>query len=215
MTVAPEAERWVAKSTAPRLESWRWKTAAVALAMSMVAAGCSSGTTGASSIVTVNRSTTTVTTVAAVGSGATSTTAGPTKTIMQLAQLEGSLTSMLKLLPDVGLVDVLNGPGPFSLIAPSDTAFAKLDKAMQDRLTKNPRLWRDVLRYGVVPKRITTADITRGQITTLEGSVLNLKATGGKFPTVNGVAIIKGARGTNGIVLVVDTVLIPPDLPAS
>ena len=122
---------------------------------------------------------------------------------------------MLKLLPDVGLVDVLNGPGPFSVIAPSDLAFSKLDKAMQDRLTKNPRLWRDVLRYGVVPKRLTTSDVTRGQVTTLEGSVLNLKATGGKFPTVNGVAIIKGARGTNGNLFVVDTVLIPPDLPAS
>jgi uncharacterized surface protein with fasciclin (FAS1) repeats len=75
----------------------------------------------------------------------------------------------------------------------------------------NPDTLKAVLRYHLVAKRIFTKDVAAGTVTTLEGSSLMLKATS-QLPTVNGLTVIKGARATNGIVLVVGTVLLPPDL---
>ena len=70
---------------------------------------------------------------------------------------------------------------------------------------------RHYLRYHLVPKRISTKDVATGIVTTMEGSPLTLKASSG-LPTVNDLTVIKGARATNGTVLVVGTVLLPPDL---
>ena len=141
---------------------------------------------------------------------ATTTTVLPTKSILQLAGGSSSLTTLVRLLQTAGLTDTLNGSGTFSLLAPTDDAFARLGTATLDKLTNDTALLKDVLRYHIVPKPISTKDVTAGTVATLEGSTLTLKA-GGKLPTVNGLVIVKAARATNGSILVVDTVLIPPD----
>lgn len=168
----------------------------------LVACGSSAKTAGQSS----TSASSGPTTVAA----AATTTVAPTKTILQLATAEGSLTTFLKLLTTAGLTDSIDGAGPYSVLAPTDAAFAKLDPASLDKLTKNVDLLKDVLKYHIVLKRISTKDVTAGKVTTLEGSVLALKA-GGRFPTVNGLTISKGGRATNGSIFVIDTVLVPPD----
>ena len=108
------------------------------------------------------------------------------------------------------LIAELSGGGPFSLLAPSDAAFAKLDPATLDKLERQPDLLRDVLRYHVVAKKISAKDVSAGKVSTLEGSTVTLKAAGA-FPTVNGANVTRGAKATNGTILVIDTVLIPPD----
>lgn len=168
----------------------------------LVACGSSAKTGGQSSTSASSGPSTTA--------GATTTTVAPTKTILQLATAEGSLTTFLKLLTTAGLTDSIDGAGPYSVLAPTDAAFAKLDPASLDKLTKNVDLLKDVLKYHIVLKRISTKDVTAGKVTTLEGSVVTLKA-GGRFPTVNGFTVSKGGRATNGSILVIDTVLVPPD----
>ena len=168
----------------------------------LVACGSSAKTAGRSSTSASGGPTTTA--------GAATTTVAPTKTIVQLATAQGSLSMFLKLLTTAGLTDSVDGAGPYSVLAPTDAAFAKLDPASLDKLTKNVDLLKDVLKYHIVLKRISTKDVTAGKITTLEGSVLTLKA-GGRFPTVNGLTISKGGRATNGSIFVIDTVLVPPD----
>lgn len=145
-----------------------------------------------------------------ISQSSTSTTAVPTKRILELAQSEGTLTTLLRLLKTAGLGAELSGGGPFSLLAPSDAAFAKLDPATLDKLERQPDLLRDVLRYHVVAKKISAKDVSAGKVSTLEGSTVTLKAAGA-FPTVNGANVTRGAKATNGTILVIDTVLIPPD----
>ena len=153
------------------------------------------------------------TTVPAAGASSASTTVpAPTKTILQLADGTGKLSTMLHLLDVAGLTASLSGAGPFSLLAASDAAFAKIDAASLTKLTADRALLTKVLQFSIVEKKIGTSDVSAGSIATVEGSPLALKATGGRYPSVNSVTNVAGARATNGSIFVVDTVLIPPDV---
>jgi transforming growth factor-beta-induced protein len=181
--------------------------AVVTGALAVVVSAC--GGSGGSTASTASASTTTV---AKAAVATTSTVPAPTKTLLQLAKGEGSLTTLVHLLEVAGLTSTLEGAGPFSLLAPTDAAFAKMDAATLDKLTKDPALLKKVLQFGVVGKKIGKTDITKGSVPTVEGSPLTLKATSGRYPTVNGFTITKGARATNGSIFVIDTVLVPPDV---
>lgn len=142
---------------------------------------------------------------------ATSTTAAPTKTILELATTDGSFTTLLHLLDVAGLTATLQGAGPFTLMAPTDAAFAKMDPTTLQRFTDNPDVLKSLLEYHLVASRITPKDVTAGSILSVEGSSLALQASSG-LPSVNGLAVTKGARATNGLILVLESVLIPVDL---
>ena len=191
----------------------------VAIAVSLAAScGGSSGSAAPATTKADGAATTAVRSSAAssVASGSTvkpstSTTAAPTKSILELAHSEGSLSTLLRLLDTAGLTSLLNGSGPFSLLAPTDAAFAAMDKATFDKISADTLLLKSVLQYHVVPKRISTKDIKAGSVTTVEGSTVSLKATG-QLPTVNGLTISRAARATNGTILVIESVLLPPDV---
>ena len=171
------------------------------LAMTVVACGGSSDSTA-----TTAASTTTV------ASSTTSTTLPPpTKSILELARAEGSLTTLLRLLDQAGLTATLDGAGPFTLVAPSDAAFAKMDPTTLEKISQNPDVLKSLLQYHMVPERITTKDVAAGSVKTMEGSTLALQATN-RLPTVNGLTVTKGARATNGTILVIESVLLPVDL---
>jgi uncharacterized surface protein with fasciclin (FAS1) repeats len=171
------------------------------LALTVVACGGSSAST-----TTPPASTTTV------ASPTTSTTLPPpTKSILELAKAEGSLTTLLGLLDQAGLTATLEGAGPFTLVAPSDAAFAKMDPTTLQKISQNPDVLKSLLQYHMVPARITTKDVAAGSVKTMEGSTLALQATS-RLPTVNGLAVTKGARATNGTILVIESVLLPVDL---
>jgi len=121
------------------------------------------------------------------------------------------LSTLIGLLDKAGLTTLLNGSGPFSLLAPTDAAFAAMDKATFAKISTDTLLLKSVLQYHVVAKRISTKDIKAGSVTTVEGSILTLKATS-QLPTVNGLTITRAARGTNGTILVIESVLLPPDV---
>jgi uncharacterized surface protein with fasciclin (FAS1) repeats len=135
----------------------------------------------------------------------------PTKSILELAKAEGSLSTLLGLLDKAGLTATLEGSGPFSLVAPTDAAFAKMDKDTLDKISQNPTVLTSLLKYHLVAARITTQDVTAGFVTTMEGSTLALQATT-KLPTVNGLKVTRGAKATNGTILVIESVLLPVDL---
>ena len=142
---------------------------------------------------------------------ATSTTAAPTKTILELATTDGSFTTLLHLLDVAGLTATLQGAGPFTLMAPTDAAFAKMDPTTLQRFTDNPDVLKSLLEYHLVNSRITPKDVTAGSILSVEGSSLALQSTSG-LPSVNGLPVTKGARATNGLILVLESVLLPVDL---
>jgi transforming growth factor-beta-induced protein len=146
-----------------------------------------------------------------VGSTTSTSLPAPTKSILELAQAEGQLTTLLKLLDTAGLTTTLKGDGPFTLVAPTDAAFAKMNPDTLDRISKSPEVLKQLLQYHIVPARITTKDVAAGSVTTTEGTAIALQATS-KLPTVNGLTVSRGARATNGTILVIESVLLPVDL---
>jgi uncharacterized surface protein with fasciclin (FAS1) repeats len=125
-----------------------------------------------------------------------------------------TLTSALsgKLNPDVNLVDTLNG-GEFTVFAPVDDAFGKIAPATIDTLKTDAPMLTDILTYHVVPGRLSPAELD-GTHKTVEGKDLTVTGMGNGLK-VNGVNVICGnVQTANATVYLVDTVLMPPAVPA-
>lgn len=134
------------------------------------------------------------------------------KTIVQTAVAAGSFKTLASLLTSAGLVDALNGAGPFTVFAPTDEAFAKLPKETLAMLAKpeNKETLAGILKYHVVSGRVFSDAAAKGAtVATLEGRSVVTKSEGGKVMV--GAATVVGADidASNGVIHVIDTVLLP------
>ena len=121
----------------------------------------------------------------------------------------GQFTTLAKALTAAGLIDTLKGPGPFTVFAPTDAAFAKIPPAQLDALLANKAQLIKVLTYHVVPGKVVAADVKTGQVKTVEGDYLNVRASAGGVK-VNDANVVKtDILASNGIIHVIDTVVIP------
>lgn len=109
------------------------------------------------------------------------------------------------------MTTALNGTGPFTLIAPTDAAFNKMDATTLDKISKSPEVLKQLLQYHLIEARVTSKDLASGFVATAEGSPVALQATS-KLPTLNGLTITRAGRGTNGTILIINSVLIPVDI---
>ena len=134
------------------------------------------------------------------------------KDIVDTAVANGSFKTLAKLLGDAGLVDALKGDGPFTVFAPTDEAFAKLPKGDLDKLIKNKKKLTEVLTYHVVSgAAVKKADIaSTPSAKTVAGPELAI--TSGTDVKINDSATIVSfdIAATNGVIHVIDTVLMPP-----
>lgn len=113
-----------------------------------------------------------------------------------------------KLNPDVNLVDTLNG-GQFTVFAPTDAAFAKIDPATIDQLKSNSELLTSILTYHVVPGQAAPAAVV-GTHKTVQGADLTVTGSGDHLQ-VNGANVVcGGVKTANATVYLIDTVLMPP-----
>jgi uncharacterized surface protein with fasciclin (FAS1) repeats len=134
--------------------------------------------------------------------------AAATKDIVDTAVEAGSFKTLATALQAAGLVDTLKGKGPFTVFAPTDEAFAKIPKADLDALLKDKAKLSAVLTYHVVPGAVMAKDVKAGKAKTVEGSELTLATTGGV--TVDNAKVIKAdVMATNGVIHVIDTVVMP------
>ena len=138
-----------------------------------------------------------------------SATAQP-KDIVDTAAAAGSFKTLAKLLTDADLVTIMKSPGPFTVFAPTDEAFAKVPKETLDALAKDKAKLQAVLKYHVLTSKWTSDDLKLVKSTgTAEGRSVAFGATGGTI-TVNGAKVIKtNVDCTNGMIHVIDAVLIP------
>ena len=113
-----------------------------------------------------------------------------------------------KLNPDVDLVSTLNG-GEFTVFAPVDSAFAKIDPATIDTLKTDSALLTSILTYHVVPGQIEPADIV-GTHTTVQGADLTVTGSGDSLMVNGAMVVCGGVQTANAVVYLVDTVLMPP-----
>ena len=133
------------------------------------------------------------------------------KDIVDTAVGAGSFKVLVKLVQDAGLVAVLKSPGPFTVFAPTDEAFGKVPRETLDALAKDKKLLASVLQYHVLTSAWTADDFKLVKSTgTAEGRKVTFKVEGGTT-WVNDAKIVKAGIGaSNGVIHVVDKVLIPP-----
>ena len=146
----------------------------------------------------------------AVPAGATARPAAD-GTIVQTASAAGSFTTLLSLATRAGLADDLAGPGPLTVFAPTDAAFKKVPAATLRKLKANPALLKRVLLYHVVSGNVTAARVVKlRSAKTLAGPSVRVRVTG-KTVRINGAKVTTAdVKATNGVIHVIDRVLLPP-----
>src|SRR5690606_13213662 len=103
----------------------------------------------------------------------------------------------------------LKGPGPFTVFAPTDEAFAKVPKDNLDALLKDKAKLTKVLTYHVVPGKIMAAEVKAGQIKTVEGSKLSVSMKDEKVMVDKATVVQADVAADNGVIHAIDTVLMP------
>ncbi len=137
----------------------------------------------------------------------------PTKDIVGVAVDAGSFTTLVAALQAAGLVETLQGNGPFTVFAPTDAAFAKLPKGTVEALLADKEQLRAILTYHVVPGKVTAADVMkmgRGNPATVNGQTLAINVAGGKVKVNDATVVAADVMATNGVIHVIDTVILPP-----
>jgi uncharacterized surface protein with fasciclin (FAS1) repeats len=130
------------------------------------------------------------------------------KDIVDTAVAAGNFKTLAAALQAADLVATLKGPGPFTVFAPTDAAFAKIPKADLDALLKDKAKLSAVLTYHVVAGKVMAKDVKAGKVKTVQGSELTLVTAGGV--TVDGAKVTTAdIVADNGVIHVIDSVVLP------
>ncbi len=128
--------------------------------------------------------------------------------IVDIAVGAGSFNTLVQAVQAAGLVETLKSPGPFTVFAPNDEAFAKLPPGTIQTLVQNiPQLAR-ILTYHVVPGKLMQADLAKlGTVTSVEGSTIKIDCADG-FEVKNATVLAADIEADNGVIHVIDTVIL-------
>lgn len=141
---------------------------------------------------------------------ATSPEAQATQNIVELASANPEFSTLVTAIKTAGLVDTLSAPGPYTVFAPTNDAFAKLPAGTLENLLKNPEQLKAVLTYHVVAGNVKAADVVKlTSATTVNGKAVPITVTG-EIVNVGPAQVTKtDIAATNGTIHVIDTVLVP------
>jgi uncharacterized surface protein with fasciclin (FAS1) repeats len=131
--------------------------------------------------------------------------------IVNVAAGAGQFNTLVAAVKAAGLVETLNGKGPFTVFAPTDEAFAKLPKGTVENLLKpgNKEQLIAVLTYHVVPGKIMAADVVTGKTKTVNGKELPITVSSGRVKAGTANVVKTDIAASNGVIHVIDTVLVP------
>ena len=132
--------------------------------------------------------------------------------IVQVAAGNKDFSTLVAAVQAAGLVETLSGPGPFTVFAPTNEAFAKVPKATLDGLlapANKAELVR-VLTYHVVAGRVLAKDVKAGKVKTVEGSEATISVEGGKVKIDSANVVATDVMASNGVIHVIDAVILPP-----
>ena len=135
----------------------------------------------------------------------------PAGDIVAVASGAGSFNTLVAAVKAAGLVETLQGTGPFTVFAPTDEAFAKLPKGTVEDLLKpeNKQKLVAILTYHVVPGKVMAADVKTMKAKTVNGKELSIVVADGKV-TVDKANVVKtDVAAKNGVIHVIDTVVLP------
>jgi uncharacterized surface protein with fasciclin (FAS1) repeats len=141
----------------------------------------------------------------------------PMKNIVQVAIEAGSFNTLVTAVKAAGLVETLSGPGPFTVFAPTDAAFAKLPAGTVEALLADKQKLTSILTYHVVSGKVMAADLVKSNgatPNTVNGLPLDIVVRDAKV-YVNGVQVITAdVQASNGVIHIIDAVLLPQAAPA-
>jgi uncharacterized surface protein with fasciclin (FAS1) repeats len=129
--------------------------------------------------------------------------------IVDTAVAAGSFKTLVTAVQAAGLVDTLKGPGPFTVFAPTDAAFAKLAPGTVEALLKDKAALVKVLTYHVVPGRVLAKDVPTADVKTVQGQTVALKKDMNGVTVNNAKVVTADVMATNGVIHVIDTVILP------
>ena len=184
----------------------------LAAALSVVAvAGLALGACSSSSKADTNTNTPTTLTDPSM------TTAPAGKTIVDIAASNPDFSTLVAAVKAAGLADTLSGPGPFTVFAPTNEAFAKLPAGTLDSLLKpaNKQQLAGILTYHVLPATVMAEDVKPGAVKTVNGATFTVSTENGNVILTDGqgnkAKVIKtDIVASNGVIHVIDAVLLPP-----
>ena len=135
-----------------------------------------------------------------------------TGTIVDVAAGNADFETLVAAVKAAGLVDTLNGAGPFTVFAPTDEAFAKLPAGTVENLLKpeNKDKLVALLTYHVVPGKVLAADVVGlDNATTVNGAVADITVTGTTVKVDDATVTATDIPASNGVIHVIDTVIMP------
>jgi len=171
---------------------------AIAAALTLGAVACSSDSSSKSSDTTAK-------------SNASTTMAPKSENLVQIASNNADFSTLVGAVKTAGLVDTLSGKGPFTVFAPTNAAFDALPEGLLEKLLlpENVAVLTAILTYHVVPGKVMSADVTAGDVATVEGSTIAITTDGGV--KVNGANVVSvDVAASNGVIHVIDQVIVPP-----
>ena len=131
------------------------------------------------------------------------------KDIVDTAVAAGDFTTLVKAVQAAGLVDTVKGPGPFTVFAPTDEAFAKLPAGALDKLLADPAQLKKVLLYHVIAGKVMAAGVKTMKAKTAEGAPVNSMVNDGKVMVDRATVVKTDIVCGNGVIHVIDSVLMP------
>jgi uncharacterized surface protein with fasciclin (FAS1) repeats len=135
------------------------------------------------------------------------------KDIVDTAVSAGQFKTLAAALDAAGLVKTLKGPGPFTVFAPTDEAFAKLPAGTVETLLKpeNKDQLAAILTYHVVSGKVMAADVVKlNEAKTVNGKTIDVNVVGDKVMTNDATVTKTDIEASNGVIHVIDSVIMPP-----
>lgn len=136
--------------------------------------------------------------------------------IVGVASSTEGFSTLVTALGAAGLVETLQGDGPFTVFAPNDEAFAALPEGLVAKLLmpENKDALVAILTYHVVPGKVTSTEVVAGDVASVEGSTITL-ATNGGVQVNDATVLLADVEASNGVIHVIDKVLVPPTVDLS
>lgn len=147
----------------------------------------------------------------ACGAGEQAATETHNHDIVATAQSAGSFDTLVAAVKAAGLVEVLQGDGPYTVFAPSDEAFAKLPAGTVENLLKpeNKDQLVAILTYHVIPGKVMATDVKTMEAKTVNGKMVDIKVSEGLVMVDKAKVVKTDVMASNGVIHVIDTVMIP------
>ncbi len=145
----------------------------------------------------------------ALSVSATTAMAEVKQDIVDTAVSAGSFNTLVTAVKAAGLVDTLKSPGPFTVFAPTDAAFAKIPADQLNALLQDKDKLRAVLTYHVVPGRVLAKDVSAGKVGTAQGQPLTIDIQSGTVMVDQAKVVQTDILTSNGVIHVIDSVVLP------